>query len=91
MKCKFFNFLFSISTLFSTAQNAKLEGKITDEKGEWLIQANVIIDAAKGLATVTDFDGNYELSVPAGTYEVIYRYVGKEEQRLKLILKRVTN
>ncbi len=87
MKCKFFTFLFSISTLFSTAQNAKLEGKITDEKGEGLIQANVIIDAAKGLATVTDFDGNYELSVPAGTYEVIYRYVGKEEQRLKLTFK----
>ena len=77
-------------TLFSMtmyAQNGKITGKITDEKGEGLIQVNVIIDAAKGMATVTDFDGNYELSVPAGTYTVTYRYVGKEETKLNVTLK----
>lgn len=71
-------------TLSSFAQTAKLSGKIVDEKGEGLIQANVVIDASKGLATVTDFDGNYELAMEEGTYIVTYRYVGKEEQKLKL-------
>ena len=69
------------------AQNAKIDGRITDEKGEGLISANVIIDASKGQATVTDFDGNYELSIPAGTYDVTYRYVGKEEYKTKITLK----
>jgi iron complex outermembrane receptor protein len=71
-------------TLTSYSQTAKLSGKIVDEKGEGLIQANVVIDASKGLATVTDFDGNYELALEEGTYTVTYRYVGKEEQKLKL-------
>jgi outer membrane receptor for ferrienterochelin and colicins len=47
----------------------------------------VIIDASKGMATVTDFDGNYELSVPAGTYTVTYRYVGKEETKITVTIK----
>ncbi len=71
-------------TLSSFSQSAKLSGKIVDEKGEGLIQANVVIDASKGLATVTDFDGNYELAVDEGTYIVTYRYVGKEEQKLNI-------
>ena len=52
---------FSFS-LFS--QNAKLSGKITDEVGEALISANVVIDASKGWAAVTDFDGNYSITNP---------------------------
>lgn len=78
-------FLLFSSNIF--AQNAKIEGVIKDEKGEGLIQANVIIDAAKGQATVSDFDGNYELSVPAGTYLVTYRYIGKEDVVAKVTLK----
>ena len=86
MKRKISTLLLSFACTFCFAQNAKIEGRVTDEKGEGLIQANVIIDAAKGWATVSDFDGNYELSVPAGSYEVTYRYVGKEEQRFKITL-----
>ncbi len=68
----------------SFAQNAKISGKVADEKGEGLIQANVIIDVSKGWAAVTDFDGNYEMSVPAGSYTVLFKYVGKEEKRVKI-------
>lgn len=70
-------FIFSGVSTF--AQNGKIVGKVTDEKGEGVIQANVIIDASKGWAAVSDFDGNYTLSVPSGEYEIHYRYVGKEE------------
>ena len=78
---------FAILALSLNAQNAKIVGRITDEKGEGLLQASVIIDASKGIATVTDFDGNYELSVAAGTYDVTFRYIGKEEQKINLTLK----
>ena len=81
--------LLAVSLIFSSvstfAQNGKIVGKVTDEKGEGVIQANVIIDASKGWAAVSDFDGNYALSVPSGEYEVHYRYVGKEE-----IIKKVS-
>jgi outer membrane receptor protein involved in Fe transport len=71
-------------SLSAIAQNAKISGKVADDKGEGLIQANVIIDVSKGWAAVTDFDGNYELSVPAGSYSVLFKYVGKEEKRVKV-------
>lgn len=70
--------------LFS--QDAKLSGTVTQENGEAVISANVVIDASKGQGTVTDFDGRYELSIPAGTYEVTIRYIGKEEQKHKVTL-----
>jgi iron complex outermembrane receptor protein len=80
-------FWVALATLVSfsaIAQNAKISGKVADDKGEGLIQANVIIDVSKGWAAVTDFDGNYELSVPAGTYSVLFKYVGKDEKRVKI-------
>src|SRR3954469_10143625 len=86
---KLTHYLFLASCFVSSflySQNAKLSGKITEETGEPLISANVVIDASKGWAAVTDFDGNYEISVPAGTYEVSFRYIGKEEQRVKVTL-----
>ena len=70
----------------ASAQNAKIVGRVIDEKGEGLIQAAVVIDASKGIATVTDFDGNYELNVAAGTYNVTYRYTGKQESKIKITL-----
>lgn len=78
--------LCSFAIVSLNAQNAKLSGKVTDEQGEGLISANVIIDASKGLGAVTDFDGNYELSVPAGTYTVHFKYVGKDDKKVKVTL-----
>lgn len=86
MKKTLYALSFLLMALTVSAQNAKIVGKVTDEKGEGLIQAAVIIDASKGMATVTDFDGNYELSVPAGSYDVTYRYTGKDELKIKLSL-----
>ncbi len=79
-------FALSVLSLSLYSQNAKLSGKITDEVGEALISANVVIDASKGWAAVTDFDGLYEISLPEGTYNVSLRYIGKEEQKIKITL-----
>jgi outer membrane receptor protein involved in Fe transport len=87
MKKTIYTLCLTILALSLNAQNARIAGRITDEKGEGLLGANVIIDIAKGIATSTDFDGNYELSVAAGTYEVTFRYIGKEEQKITLTLK----
>lgn len=69
------------------AQTAKISGTVKEENGEALISANVVIDATKGWAAVTDFDGNYSIEkLPAGTYDVAIRYVGKDEQKIKVTL-----
>ena len=69
------------------SQNGKLSGKVTEENGDGLISANVVIDASKGQAAITDFDGNYEIKdLPAGTYDVLFKYIGKEEQKIKVTI-----
>ncbi len=62
-----------------------LKGKITDKiTKEGLIGVNIFVegDALKG--TVTDFDGNYILKVNEGD-EVIFRYIGYADQKLKAL------
>lgn len=87
MKHIFFTFLLTTLSFFIYAQNGTIKGKVTEQNGEPAIQANIIIDVSKGWATVTDFDGNYTLSVPAGSYAVLYRYIGKEDKIIKIDLK----
>lgn len=77
---KFYFVLFNLFFIITiTAQNATLKGKVKDENGEELYAVNVVIDAAKGWATQTDFDGNYTLSVPAGKYYVLFSFIGKKQ------------
>lgn len=61
---------------FTYAQNATIVGNVKDTKtSESLIGVSIQIENSTD-GTVTDFDGNYELSVNAGTYNLIFSYVG---------------
>ena len=54
-----------LTSVQSFAQNLNVSGRVLDENGEGLIGAGVVIQGTtKG--TITDIDGNYELSVPQG-------------------------
>ncbi len=87
MKLNFYLLLTFISLSFSVfAQNAKVTGKVTEENGDAMISASVVIDAGKGWAAVTDLDGNYSIELPAGSYEVNFTYLGKDPQKIKITL-----
>ncbi|MEL7121550.1 MAG: SusC/RagA family TonB-linked outer membrane protein [Bacteroidota bacterium] len=67
---------------FLTAQsNLVLKGTITDELGEPLIGANVVVKGTLE-GTITDLDGTYNLPFRAGTtvVEVVFSYTGYESQ-----------
>lgn len=68
----------SISSVFSYAQNGKIRGTVIDEVGEPLFSANAVVKGTTTGAT-TDFDGNYELSVAPGTYDVVLSFIGYKE------------
>jgi outer membrane receptor protein involved in Fe transport len=58
------------------AQEGILKGKIIDGRTqETLIGASVAIREIPGKGAVSDMDGNYSLSLPAGTYTVVASYV----------------
>ena len=49
----------------SFAQNLRVQGRVLDELGEGLIGAGVVIQGTT-TGTITDFDGNFSLTVPQG-------------------------
>lgn len=53
-----------------------ITGNITDaESGEPLIGANILVVGTSS-GTITDFDGNYSLEVPAGADKLMFSYTG---------------
>ncbi len=77
-------FLLFSTTIFS--QKATIKGVIKDSKNEAVFSASVIIDINAGLATTSDFDGNYKLMVDPGKYTIKFKYVGFEEQTVIVIV-----
>ena len=57
------------------AQGRKLTGTVTDEAGEALIGATVAeVGSSKGV--ITDYDGNFSLSLSSGTQSIRVSFVG---------------
>jgi iron complex outermembrane receptor protein len=72
--------LFSVS-LFS---QHRVSGKVTDEKGDPLIGANVVfVESAKGV--ITSQTGEFIMNdVPPGKYTLLVSYLGFEEQKQQI-------
>lgn len=68
---------------FAFAQRT-ITGTVTDEtNGDPLIGANILVVGTSS-GTVTDIDGTYSLSVPAGSTELEFSYTGYSAQRVTI-------
>lgn len=66
------------------AQNSRtVSGNVTDEQGEPLIGVTVMAVGSQQGA-VTDFDGNYTITVGAGVKQLQFSYVGYEKQTVDI-------
>lgn len=54
----------------------KIRGNVTDLKSEPLIGVSIILKENPSIGTVTDIDGNYEISVPNQNATILFKYVG---------------
>ncbi len=71
-----FIFLIVLSVNLYSQTSGKLVGRVTDESGEPLIGANVILDGTT-MGAATDLEGYYSIiNVRAGTYTIRYRFLG---------------
>ncbi|MEG2402803.1 MAG: TonB-dependent receptor [Muribaculaceae bacterium] len=59
----------------SFAQNIPISGHVVDEKGEPIIGSSIFVKGTK-IGTATDFDGNFNLSVPAQNSILEISYIG---------------
>lgn len=90
MKYILLNFLIFTSIVFK-AQTFILSGKITDKK-EPLSFATIMVKGTT-FGTNSNVDGYYALKLPAGTYEMVYQYVGysKKIQKIELTGDKTVN
>ena len=70
-----------------TQNNSKIYGKVTDESGEVLTGASVIYRTDVSFGSISDFDGKFELIVPAGKCKLICRYTGMKTDTLTFNLQ----
>ena len=74
----------AIANQTSVAQVKTVKGHVVDENGEPMIGVTVkIVDNNTGGA-ITDFDGNFTLSLPAGSQQISLAYVGYKTKVLKV-------
>lgn len=77
--------LFLLLTLLSFSLTAlaqqKVTGKVKDSSGEPVIGASVVVKGNNTMGTITDFDGNFMLDVPAKSMLVI-SYIGYVTQEV---------
>lgn len=62
---------------------AVIKGKITDEKNEALSFVTVYVKGSN-TGTTCNEQGNYELKIDAGTYEIVFQYIGYKKRTEKL-------
>jgi TonB-linked SusC/RagA family outer membrane protein len=76
-----------LTMLFCTtmwAQKVDIKGTVVDTNGEALIGASVVVKGNTSVGTITDFDGNFSLSVPSESTTIVVSYVGMDTRELKV-------
>lgn len=88
MKVKYLFIVMLISTFTFAGTTGKVKGVVTDEEGEPLIGANVIIEDTQ-MGAATDLDGNYYiLNVPPGNYTLRVQMMGYNTMHIEEVLVR---
>ena len=75
-------FAFMLTVGFAFGQRT-IDGNVTDAEGIALIGANITV---KGMSvgTITDIDGNFTLSVPDGSSDIVVSYTGYTTQEINI-------
>ena len=75
-------------SLNAQAQKIQVKGNLVDGTGEPLIGATVKVKGNAGVGAVSDFDGNFIISVPSENSTLVFTYVGMKTKEVKVGKKR---
>jgi TonB-linked SusC/RagA family outer membrane protein len=64
------------------AQKQNVSGTVLSDSGEPLPGVTILTKESKSIGTVTDFDGNFMLSLPEKVTTLIFTYVGFEDKHV---------
>jgi len=71
----FASLLLILSLLVTSVHAGGIKGQITTQKGEPLPYAGITVKGSSN-GTMANEEGNYEFTLPAGSHEVIFQYLG---------------
>ena len=71
--------LLGMATAVSLSAQTTVSGVVTDENGEPLIGAGVVVQGTT-IGAVTGLDGDYSLNVPAGAENLVFSFIGLADQ-----------
>ncbi len=81
-------FLFVSPFLASAQESYTISGYVKDAaSGETLIGANIFVKQNQALGTSSNNYGYYSIRLKAGTHEIVYSYLGYEDQIAKIDVK----
>ena len=80
---KLFLALLCVGLAWSLSAQTTVTGVVTDESGEPLIGAGVMVEGTQ-VGTVTGIDGDYSLTVPAGAVNLVFSYIGFASQTVAI-------
>ena len=82
--------LLIISMSYTWAQNT-VSGKVTSQNNEELIGVNISVKDISGLGTSTDFNGDYQISLPQGCHDLLFQYIGYKDLLKNVCLEQNKN
>lgn len=90
IRCLFLSVVLMVSATSVFAQDMAVTGKVTDQNGEPIIGATVMLSSNHSVGALTDLDGNYSISVPSDA-SLIYTCIGYAEKTVAVAGKAVIN
>lgn len=72
-----------LSNLDEATVDRVISGSVTDDSGEALIGANVVVKGTS-IGTITDIDGSFSLSVPDNATTLVVSYAGYEDSEVDI-------
>ena len=79
---KTFSLLFILIIISKLTFAQGIKGTIVDKNNEAIAYANIYVPALK-TGTTSNLDGNFELKLPPGEWEVLFQYIGYKSHREK--------
>jgi TonB-linked SusC/RagA family outer membrane protein len=72
-----------LGTVFAASAQTTIKGVVTDENGEPLIGAGVVVEGTT-VGTITGIDGDYVLTVPADAVNLVFSFIGLADQTVPI-------
>ncbi len=72
------------TALWASAQGNTVTGTVIDENGEPMMGATVSVQGQAGLATATDLDGQFSLTLPKSEATLAITFIGYKETLQKV-------